>query len=572
MGGAGKTQLALEYCQRMKVSRKFRAIFWLDASSRNSLYSSIEAAAKQLLPHRVLDNPDGAVALVSDVLSRWSERWLLVFDNLDNPEDLPWIVNFFPASQHGSILITSRLAGSNELGQSIELDHMEKEEGLQLLLRSSGRDTDELNAAEEILSLLGNLPLGIDQARAYISKRRLGLRAFVAEYEKRKQSVMQETPQFWQYRRMLPGKEKETSINLLTTWEMSLQLLGVGEQAAELEKVITLFAFFNHVRIGERLFSNDADPTTSPMSIFKVDGRWNHFKFEDAIVKMQELSLLQFSYWNESEITISLHSMVSEWLRIRLDKSSQRTFLTDAISHLRCHILSIGHHSDHKTRQEGRAHLDTIWRGVESFDLGEHYLEARMTFGDFYYGQGCHKGAEMMYKGALASYGKAWGPDHTSTLETVNNLGILYRIQGRHEDAEMMYKRALAGYEKAWGSDHASTLDTVNNLGVLYRIQGRHEGAEMMYKRALVGYEKAWGPNHTSTLDTVNNLGILYRIQGRHEDAEMMYKRALAGYEKAWGPDHTSTLNTANNLGILYEIQGRHDDAEMYKRALAEPM
>ena len=293
MGGAGKTQLALEYCQRMKNSRRFRAIFWLDASSRNTLYSSIETAAKQLLPDRVFDNPDAAVASVNDVLSRWSERWLLVFDNLDNPEDLPGIVGFFPASQHGSILITSRHAGTKELGRSIELDRMEKEEGLQLLLRSPTINTDELDAAEEILNLLGNLPLGIDQARAYISKRRLGLRAFVTEYERRKQSVMQETPHIWQYRRMLPGKE-ETPLSLLTTWEMSLPLLGIGEQASELERVITFFAFFNPVNISERLFSNDQDDdnsATSPMSIFKEDGHWNHLKFEDAIAKMQELSL-----------------------------------------------------------------------------------------------------------------------------------------------------------------------------------------------------------------------------------------------------------------------------------------
>jgi GTPase SAR1 family protein len=79
MGGAGKTQLALEYCQRMKDERRLRAIFWLDASSRNSLHSSIETAAKLLLPDRVSDTPDAAVALVNDVLSSWSERWLLVF-------------------------------------------------------------------------------------------------------------------------------------------------------------------------------------------------------------------------------------------------------------------------------------------------------------------------------------------------------------------------------------------------------------------------------------------------------------------------------------------------------------
>jgi tetratricopeptide (TPR) repeat protein len=186
------------------------------------------------------------------------------------------------------------------------------------------------------------------------------------------------------------------------------------------------------------------------MSIFKDDGHWNHFKFEDAIVKMQELSLLQFSHCNERGITISLHSMVSEWLRMRLDKSLQPTFLKTAISHLQSHLRSIGQ-SDHKTRQEGQAHLDTIWQGVESFNLGDHFLEVRITFGNFYHDQGRLKDAEMMYNRALAGYEKAWGPEHTSTLDTVNNLGNLYRDQGRLEDAEMMYNRALAGNEKAWG-------------------------------------------------------------------------------------------------------------------------
>jgi len=602
MGGAGKTQLALEYSRCMKDSRRFRAIFWLDASSRNTLYSSMESAAKQLLPDRVFDNPDAAVASVNDVLSTWSEQWLLVFDNLDNPEDLPGILSFFPANRCGCILITSRHAGSKELGKSIELGRMEKEEGLQLLLHSSGGDTDEVDAAEEILSLLGNLPLAIDQARAYISKRQLRLRAFVTEYERRKQSVMRETPQFWQYQRILPGKENVTSLSLLTTWEMSLQFLCVGEHAAELEKVITLFAFFNPVNIGERLFSN-GDPTTSPMSIFKVDGHWDHLGFEDAVVKMQELSLLQFSHCNDGEITVSLHSMVSEWLRMRLDKDSQSTYLNTAISYLESHLRSIGD-SDYKTRQEGQAHLDIIWRDVESFDLGDDFLKAHVTFGNFYRDQGRLKDAEMMYK---CGYEKAPGPEHAFTLDIVNNLGILYGNQGRYKeaemmfnrgrqkalghtstldtinnlgnlyynqtqlkDAEMMYKLALAGYEKAMGPEHKSTLNTVNNLGNLYKSQGSLEDAEVMYKRALAGKEKALGLEHTSTLDTVSNLGVLYANQGRFRDAETMSNRALTGYEKARGPEHKTTLDIVNNVGLLYANQGRLEEAEtMYKRALA---
>jgi Flp pilus assembly protein TadD len=89
-----------------------------------------------------------------------------------------------------------------------------------------------------------------------------------------------------------------------------------------------------------------------------------------------------------------------------------------------------------------------------------------------------------------------------------------------------MYNRALAGREKALGPDHTSTLNTVHNLGVLYKNQGRLADAERMYNRALAGCEKVLGPDHKSTLDIVHNLGILYSKQGRLADAERMFNRA----------------------------------------------
>jgi hypothetical protein len=49
-----------------------------------------------------------------------------------------------------------------------------------------------------------------------------------------------------------------------------------------------------------------------------------------------------------------------------------------------------------------------------------------------------------------------------------------------------MYERALGGSERALEADHTSTLDTVNNLGVLYRDQGKLAEAEQMYVRARV--------------------------------------------------------------------------------------
>ncbi|SLM34669.1 beta transducin-like protein het-e4s [Lasallia pustulata] len=92
-------------------------------------------------------------------------------------------------------------------------------------------------------------------------------------------------------------------------------------------------------------------------------------------------------------------------------------------------------------------------------------------------------------------------------------------------EAEAMYRRALEGYEKAWGPEHPSTLDTVNNLGLFYANQGKMAEAEAMYRRALEGYEKAWGPEHPSTMVTVDNLGRLYAGQGKMAEAEAMFRR-----------------------------------------------
>ena len=56
-----------------------------------------------------------------------------------------------------------------------------------------------------------------------------------------------------------------------------------------------------------------------------------------------------------------------------------------------------------------------------------------------------------------------------------------------------MYERALRGKKKALGVGHSSTLATVNNLGLLYRDQSKLGEAEQMYKRALRGYEALSG-------------------------------------------------------------------------------
>jgi lipopolysaccharide biosynthesis regulator YciM len=52
---------------------------------------------------------------------------------------------------------------------------------------------------------------------------------------------------------------------------------------------------------------------------------------------------------------------------------------------------------------------------------------------------------------------------------------------------------ALRGYEEALGAKHTSTLDTVYNLGNLYRDNGEVSKARQMYARTAEGYKQVEG-------------------------------------------------------------------------------
>ncbi|KAJ1715653.1 hypothetical protein NYO67_2124 [Aspergillus flavus] len=89
-----------------------------------------------------------------------------------------------------------------------------------------------------------------------------------------------------------------------------------------------------------------------------------------------------------------------------------------------------------------------------------------------------------------------WQNDTIDMWSALHMIGDLYADQGKLKEAEEMYQRALVGKEKALGPDHSSTLGTVNNLGVLYKTQGKLKEAEEMYQRDLAG-KKALGPDHS---------------------------------------------------------------------------
>ena len=105
LGGQGKSQLALEYCRRWRDT--YHGVFWIDANSATTVTQSYSAIATEVVGGQQIETSDSDVLIrmVKGHLERWSEAWLLVFDNYDDPKSFPEVKQFIPTSRACSLLM-----------------------------------------------------------------------------------------------------------------------------------------------------------------------------------------------------------------------------------------------------------------------------------------------------------------------------------------------------------------------------------------------------------------------------------------------------------------------------------
>src|SRR5579884_2955068 len=173
--GIGKTQVAIEYAYR--YASEYQAIFWVQADTPAILLESFLALAPVLgrSVQETLD-PSSSVAIIKEWL-RTHTNWLLIFDNVEEPES---IHNFLPTFFVGHVLLTTRTQFMGTLAHCIDIKVMSPEEGALFLLRrikalqprdslTQATETDSLNA-RALVRLMDGLPLALDQAATYIDE------------------------------------------------------------------------------------------------------------------------------------------------------------------------------------------------------------------------------------------------------------------------------------------------------------------------------------------------------------------------------------------------------------------
>ncbi|KAN0067930.1 HET domain containing protein [Elaphomyces granulatus] len=574
LGGMGKTQLAIAYAKRYKDN--YSAIFWLNIKDENSLEQSFAKAAKQILQDHpsasrlsgvdIEENVDGTIDAVREWLSLANNtRWLMIYDNYDYPKLLDNtdpaavdILKFLPESYQGSVIVTTR-SSQVKIGHAIRIRKLEDvRDSVKILSNASRReglidDPDAVKLARE----LDGLPLALATAGAYVDQTAMSFSDYLRLYKASWTKLLKTSPKLGSY-------EDRT---FYSTWQVSFD--HVKQQNELSAKLLRLWAYFDNQDIWFELLRHGDSEDPEWIRELTED----ELSFNGAVRVLSDHGLVEADMSSQELIEsrgYSIHGCVHSWTVCVLNQEWDYDLAKLALKFVGSHVPGEESTKPWLTQRRLLQHAARCSHAVLTGMVSDDGMQwALHRLGLLYDYQDKLDEAEMMYQRALQGYEKAWGPDHTSSLDTVNNLGLLYGKQGKLDEAEKMYQRALQGYEKAWGPNHTSTLNTVHNLGGLYEDQGKLDEADKMYQRALQGKEKALGPDHTRTLHTVHNLGLLYANQGKLDEAEKMYQRALQGKEKALGPDHTATLDTVVGLGILYKKRGRLDDAEkMYQRAL----
>lgn len=201
LGGVGKTQVALELAYRMRDRDADCSVFWISCTS----YEAVEQAymtISQIVGLRDV-KPAEAKERVKAYFNQTDEKWLLIFDNVDDTDmwikgtsAAPALTSFLPDNSQGHIIFTTRnpmlaveLASSNVI-RVRELDQKTGLEFLKKFLIEKGLLSDR-HAVISLLEELAFLPIAIAQAAAFINKNGISVSDYLLLFQDHENNVVE---------------------------------------------------------------------------------------------------------------------------------------------------------------------------------------------------------------------------------------------------------------------------------------------------------------------------------------------------------------------------------------------